>query len=186
MTTRRIRITGTGLYGQPTDDNPTGEYPVGHEFETQSELPASWKGRAIVVGDEPKGDETFVVNEDDDSEAGQVRNAVIREANAKIDQLKADHLADTAMLRDRAERAEADLARAKEQIEALTLKLNGPAAGDATGDEIATAVGMLDAGNDAHWTAAGLPAVDAVAELIGKPVTRAAITDAAPDAKRPS
>ena len=51
--------------------------------------------------------------------------------------------------------------------------------------EIATAVAMLDPAEDALWTAAGLPAVDAVSELVGKPVTRKAIEDAAPDAKRP-
>jgi hypothetical protein len=55
----------------------------------------------------------------------------------------------------------------------------------ATAEDIATAIGLLDGANDDHWTNAGLPAVDAVAEIAGKPVTRAAITAAAPDAKRP-
>lgn len=55
----------------------------------------------------------------------------------------------------------------------------------ASAEEITTAVSMLDATDDAHWTAAGLPAVDAVAELTGKAVTRKAIEEAAPDAKRP-
>ena len=45
---------------------------------------------------------------------------------------------------------------------------------------------MLDGSVDAHWTAAGLPAVDAVSELTGKTVTRAQITEVAPDAKRPA
>ncbi len=58
--------------------------------------------------------------------------------------------------------------------------------GPATADEIGSAIDLLDKANDDHWTAAGLPAVDAVAELLGKPVTRAAITAAAPDAKRPT
>lgn len=58
--------------------------------------------------------------------------------------------------------------------------------GPATTDDINDAIGALDSSDDAHWTAAGLPAVDAVAELLGKPVTRATITAAAPDAKRPT
>lgn len=56
----------------------------------------------------------------------------------------------------------------------------------ATADDITAAIALLDAKDDAHWTAAGLPAVEAVAEIAGKPVTRAAINDAAPDAKRPT
>lgn len=52
-------------------------------------------------------------------------------------------------------------------------------------EDITAAIGLLDATNDDHWTSAGLPAVDAVAELAGKRVTRAAIHAAAPDAKRP-
>lgn len=56
----------------------------------------------------------------------------------------------------------------------------------ATADEITAAVAKLDAENDDHWTAGGLPAVDVVAELAGKPVTRASITGAAADAKRPT
>jgi hypothetical protein len=55
----------------------------------------------------------------------------------------------------------------------------------ASADDITSAIALLDPANDDHWTAAGVPAVDAVAELAGKPVTRAAITKAAPDAKRP-
>jgi hypothetical protein len=55
----------------------------------------------------------------------------------------------------------------------------------ATAEDIASAIGLLDPANDDHWTKAGLPEVAAVAELAGKPVTRAAITAAAPDAKRP-
>lgn len=181
MATRRIRITGAGIYGQSTDKNPTGEYPIGHEFDTDAELPASWAGRAEVVGEE----------------AGEGSNFVVGEAD--IERILADHRQDTALLRDRAERAEADLQKANEQIEALNLKLkafdrdgdgnpggsNAPGEA-ATAEEIRSAVGMLDGATDAHWTAAGLPAVDAVADLVGKSVTRAAITDAAPDAKRPA
>jgi hypothetical protein len=56
----------------------------------------------------------------------------------------------------------------------------------ATADEIRAALDMLVGDDDKHWTAAGLPAVDAVAELVGKPVTRAAIEAVAPDMKRPA
>lgn len=193
MATRKIRITGAGIYGQPTDENPSGEYPVGYEFETEAAMPPGWAGRAIVVGEEPAEGSAFVVNEDDESEAGKARNAAIREANGQIERLKAEHTAATAMLQDRAERAEADLQQAREQIEALTEKLNAselghssPVDGAATADEIKSAVDMLDGSVDAHWTAAGLPAVDAVSELTGKTVTRAQITEVAPDAKRPA
>lgn len=53
--TKRIRITGTGIFGAPvTDENPNGEYPVGFEFETKAGLPAGWVGRAEIVGGGPK------------------------------------------------------------------------------------------------------------------------------------
>lgn len=54
----------------------------------------------------------------------------------------------------------------------------------ATADDIRTAIALLDKANDEHWTAAGLPAVDAVAEIAAKPVSRKAIEEAAPEAKR--
>ncbi len=61
------------------------------------------------------------------------------------------------------------------------------AAGDAaTAEEITAAIAELDGKNDDHWTAAGLPKVEIVADLTGKTVTRAAIEEAAPDAKRPA
>ncbi|WP_420139812.1 hypothetical protein [Sphingomonas sp.] len=49
---------------------------------------------------------------------------------------------------------------------------------------IRDAVAGLDHKNDAHWTKAGEPNVDAVAAVVGSPLTRAAITEVAPDAKR--
>ena len=45
----KIRITAAGIHGKPTEENPTGEYPVGYEFETDAEMPAGWAGRAEVV-----------------------------------------------------------------------------------------------------------------------------------------
>lgn len=111
--------------------------------------------------------------------------------------------ADTA---DMVAAVEAENADLKKQVEALTkerddlkaevneliaeidtLKVAHPAKAEpASADDIKAAVALLDAENDDHWTAAGLPAVEAVAELAGKPVTRAAINDAAPEAKRPT
>jgi len=51
--------------------------------------------------------------------------------------------------------------------------------------DIKAALGKLDADNDDHWTAAGLPAVDAVSELVGHTVTRAQIEEAGADFVRP-
>jgi hypothetical protein len=46
----KIRIIAGGVFGlPPTDENPTGEYPVGHEFETSAKLPEGWKGKYHVV-----------------------------------------------------------------------------------------------------------------------------------------
>lgn len=58
--------------------------------------------------------------------------------------------------------------------------------GEITADEITAALELLDGSEDKHWTSAGLPAVEAVAELAGKSVTRAAIEAIAPDLKRPA
>lgn len=196
-----IRITGRGIHGLPTADNPTGEYPIGHEFETDADLPLGWVGRAVIVGDEPAEGSVFVTgNDDDDSEAGKARREIIEKAEAEFERLRSQHTDETRALSARAEKAEADLQKANEQIDALNLKLkafdhdgNGEPGGSAIGAreaataaDITAAVALLDVKNDDHWTAAGLPAVDAVAEIAGKPVSRAAITEAAPDAKRPT
>lgn len=58
----RIRITGQGIHGKPTDENPTGEYPVGHEFDTEAEFPEGWKGRAEIVGKGAKEGSTAITN----------------------------------------------------------------------------------------------------------------------------
>lgn len=57
---------------------------------------------------------------------------------------------------------------------------------DAEPNEIATAIGLLDPKDDAHWTEAGLPAVDAVKAIVGRNVTRTEINEAAPDFMRPA
>jgi len=49
---------------------------------------------------------------------------------------------------------------------------------------IADAVGKLDPANDEHWTEDGLPRVDAVTKLVGRPVVRREVTEAAPKATR--
>lgn len=190
MAKRTIRITGAGIYGAPTAENPSGELPIGFEFETEGDLPPGWVGRAVVVGDEPKEGSEFIVNEDDDSEIAKARREIIEKAEGEFKRINQAHEEATRALTGRAEKAEADLQYANDQLEVLNLKLKAFESGDhgdsSAADEIRTAVSMLDSNNVAHWTAAGLPAVDAVAEITGKPVTRAAITEAAPDAKRPT
>lgn len=195
-----IRIIGPGIHGAPTEGNPTGEYPVGHEFETEADLPAGWKGRAVIVGDEPAEGSELIVNEDDDSDLGKVRRELIAKAQEHIDGLKAQHETAITALTNRAEKAEGELAEALKSIDGLKAQLavfdhdgNGnaggaaaPAGEAASAGDIVAAIGLLDAKNDAHWTGAGLPAVAAVAELAGKTVTREAIEAAAPDAKRPT
>lgn len=52
--------------------------------------------------------------------------------------------------------------------------------------DIASAISLLDPKDDAHWTEAGLPAVDAVKAIVGRNVTRSEINDAAPDFMRPA
>jgi len=61
--TKRIRITGAGIFGMPvTAENPTGEYPIGHEFDTDGDLPDGWKGRAEIVGEGAKAGSTPITN----------------------------------------------------------------------------------------------------------------------------
>jgi hypothetical protein len=190
MAKHRIRITGAGIHGAPTKDNPTGEIAIGTEFETDADLPAGWAGRAVIIGEEPKPDAAFVVAEDDGTEEGRLRNQIGKQALAMVKQETERLEGSLRAANSRAEKAEGDLQHANEQIEALNLKvreLEKPnQGGEATADEIKTAVAMLDANTATHWTTTGLPAVDAVAEIVGKTVTRKAIEEAAPGAKRPS
>lgn len=46
--------------------------------------------------------------------------------------------------------------------------------------DIRDALGMLDTIDDEVWTSEGLPKIDAVKDLLGRPVTRQEIVDAAP------
>lgn len=60
----------------------------------------------------------------------------------------------------------------------------GAEAEEASADEIVAAIADLDPDNDEHWTKGGLPDVSSLANALGKKVTRAAIDEAAPDARR--
>ena len=53
-----------------------------------------------------------------------------------------------------------------------------------TNEEILEAIKGLDPQNDEHWTADGLPRLDAVENLLGGDVSRKAVTNAAPDFTR--
>jgi len=189
MAKHRIRITGAGIHGAPTKDNPTGEIAIGTEFDTDADLPAGWVGRAVILGEEPKEGAAFVVADDDGTEEGRIRHQIGNQAMAMVKQETERLELSLRSVTSRADKAEGDLQHANEQIEALNLKireLEKPAQGDATADEVKTAVGMLDASVATHWTTTGLPAVDAVSEIVGKPVTRKAIEEATPGVKRPS
>lgn len=190
MAKHRIRITGAGIHGAPTKDNPTGEIAIGTEFETDADLPTGWVGRAVIVGEEPAEGSVFVTGNGEGGDLIEAaRKEVIQKAEEQFDRMRDQHASEMRSIVARAEKAEGDLQKANEQIEALNLKireLEKPAQGDATADEVKTAVGMLDASVAAHWTTTGLPAVDAVSEIVGKPVTRKAIEEAAPGVKRSS
>jgi hypothetical protein len=50
--------------------------------------------------------------------------------------------------------------------------------------ELLEALATLDPAHAGHWTADGLPRVDVVSGMVGRALTRAQITEAAPDATR--
>lgn len=59
----KIRITAPGIHGLPiSDENPTGEYPVGTEFTTTSKLPEGWKGKYHVVEHGPAEGSVAITN----------------------------------------------------------------------------------------------------------------------------
>lgn len=63
----KIRITTGGIFGLPlSEENPNGEYPIGHEIDLgDNEPPAGWAGRYEIVGKAPE-DAEFVAGESDD------------------------------------------------------------------------------------------------------------------------
>ncbi len=138
---KRIRITGPGIYGAPTKDNPTGELAIGTEFDIKGDMPVGWKGRAVVVGVEPEEGSVAILNGDDDERVTAAREEVRAEAQKFIDKLRGEHAEDLKALTERAEKAEGDLATANEQLAALTAKLaafdrdgNGNPGGSKTDD----------------------------------------------------
>lgn len=189
MAKHRIRVTGAGIHGAPTKDNPTGEIAIGTEFDTDADLPVGWVGRAVIVGEEPAEGSVFVTGNGEGGDLIEAaRKEVIEKAEREFTRLREQHASETRSVVARAEKAEGDLQRANGQIEALNLKIaaieKSGQGGEASADEIKTAVAMLDANTSAHWTTTGLPAVEAVAEIVGKSVTRKAIEEAAPGVKR--
>ncbi len=50
--------------------------------------------------------------------------------------------------------------------------------------QIQAALAKLDAANDEHWTADGMPRMDVMEELVGESITRKDVTDALPDFSR--
>ncbi len=50
--------------------------------------------------------------------------------------------------------------------------------------QIKDALARLDAANDEHWTADGMPRMDVMEELVGTSITRKDVTDALPDFSR--
>jgi hypothetical protein len=179
---KRIRVTGPGIYGAPTKDNPTGELPVGFEFDIGGDMPPGWVGRAVVVGAEPEEGSVLIGNADDDDRITAAREEVRAEAQKFIDGLRDQHAAD---MRDATEAFKALMERA-EAAEKRVAELEAEAAARGPDpDLIRAAIDGLDPKNDAHWTKAGLPEVAAVKEALGADVNRAQIEAAASDAKRP-
>lgn len=117
--TKRVRITGPGIYGGITKENPSGEFPIGFEFDIKGDLPAGWAGRAEIVGKEPAEGSELIVNEGDDD----IRAELIAKANKHIEGLKAEHATALTAVTDRADKAEKDLAAANETIEGLKAEL---------------------------------------------------------------
>lgn len=172
----RIRVTAAGIFGAPTAKNPTGEIPVGSEFDIEGEMPSGWKGRAVVVGAEPEEGSVLIGNADDDERISAAREEVRAEAQKFIEGLREQHLVDLKALTERAESAEKRVAELEAEAAA-----RGP-----DPDLIRAAIDGLDPKNDEHWTKAGLPEVAAVKEALGADVNRAQIEAAVPDAKRPA
>ncbi len=181
--TKRVRITGGGIYGTPTKDNPSGEMPIGFEFDISGDLPAGWKGRAEIVGAEPEKGSVLIGNADDDERITAAREEVRTEAQKFIDGLRDEHAAAIKTLVELKDAADARVAELQARVAELEAEAatRGPDA-----DLIRAAIEGLDPKNDAHWTKAGLPEVAAVKEALGADVSRAHIDAAAPDAKRPA
>lgn len=118
------------------------------------------------------------------------------DARAENDPLASTSSSALAAAMARAEEAEARAADLSAENDTLKAKLaafdhdgdgnpgGGVNAESATDDSVKTALELLDPAKDDDWTAAGLPAVDAVATLAGGKVTRAQIEAIAPGLTR--
>ncbi len=85
-------------------------------------------------------------------------------------------------LKDANERYEREQASGEGEVAAPKTD-EGEGADNAT---VKDAIDALDPEDDTHWTAAGLPSTDAVSDLAGAKVSRAAIETAAPGYNRAS
>jgi hypothetical protein len=58
----KIRITSAGIYGlEASDENPNGEYPIGHEIDLgKNDAPSGWSGKYEIVSGKPPADADFV------------------------------------------------------------------------------------------------------------------------------
>ncbi|MHA0335820.1 hypothetical protein [Sphingomonas aquatilis] len=58
----KIRITKPGIYGlAASEDNPHGEYPVGHEIDLgKNDAPSGWTGRYEIISGKPPEDSEFI------------------------------------------------------------------------------------------------------------------------------
>ena len=136
----KIRITGGGIYGT------RGEIPVGTELEV-SDLPAGWKGRAVVVGEDP-GDDATVIANDEDERIDAARREVAEAAQKHIDGLNAEHATALQAATERADAAEAQAADLQARVDELEQEAAKPEAIALTGKnkaellEIAKAEGV--------------------------------------------
>lgn len=62
----KVQITAGGVYGKPTEKNPTGELPIGTEL-TLEEIPAELAGRVTVISG---GEKVLTVNPAQDAPTG--------------------------------------------------------------------------------------------------------------------
>lgn len=85
---------------------------------------------------------------------------------------------------DAGESEDVDLAPGETAGEWFTFE--GKASESAPANDILAALQLLDPSDDTHWTAAGLPAVDAVKAALGGEVNRGEIEAAAPGFVRPT
>lgn len=60
----RIKITGRGIHTLAgSDDNPSGEAPIGHEMDVEF-VPPGWEGRVEVISGKPSKDAVAITNDD--------------------------------------------------------------------------------------------------------------------------